>query len=404
MRRSTSEPDLWEIYVSVHNYGSKARAAMLSIDFGPPGPGRVPAGSQHLSLAPGTDQEAAFQYRTSAGGVLGVTLTPHDAFPADDHAELELPAQPSLHVTVYSNEPELLRPILSSTPRVNAVYHKPEEYRASDTGLVILDRFVPPQRPATDSIWIDPPANGSPIPVRQTVEGASLQRWNTDHPAAAGLHGKDFKLDKASVFETGPSDGRIAEVQQGPVVVARPGKPKIVTIGFHPSLTGMRYELVTPLLFANLLRWVSPEIFRRTEISAGSVGTVRLAMDKEVNSSDVKVLAPDGSALPFGMRDRVLHFFSPNPGTVRVLASDREYVYSLTLPQLWDTTWDPPADAQKTMPRFAQVVDGSVDVWQWLALAGTLGLIAEWLLYGRFRRVRKLTPILMRRKAAEVRR
>ena len=38
----------------------------------------------------------------------------------------------------------------------------------------------------------------------------------------------------------------------------------------------MRYELATPLLFANLLRWMSPEIFRRWEISGGSVGAVKL--------------------------------------------------------------------------------------------------------------------------------
>ncbi len=100
----------------------------------------------------------SFAYRARTGGILGVTLTPHDAFPADDHAELELPAQPTLTVTVYSNEPDLLRPMLGAAPRVAAVYRKPEEYRADDRGLVILDRFIPPQRPAADSIWIDPPA------------------------------------------------------------------------------------------------------------------------------------------------------------------------------------------------------------------------------------------------------
>jgi len=221
-------------------------------------------------------------------------MTPHDAFPADDHAELELPAQPMLAVTVYSSEPQLLRPLLSSTPRVAAVYRKPQEYRATDQGLVILDRFIPPQRPVADSIWIDPPSNGSPIPVRTSVEQEAFQGWNAEHPAAAGLHAKDFKLDKASVFEVAPSDGRIGEVQQGPVIVARPGKPKIVVLGFHPALTGMRYELAAPLLFANLLRWMSPEIFRRWEINGGSVGTVKLPMDGEVSGKDVKVLAEAG--------------------------------------------------------------------------------------------------------------
>src|SRR5271157_2401536 len=279
-QRSATDPGLWEIYVSAHNYGTVARTLTLSLDFGPPGEaGRFPVGARRLSLPPGADAETGFEYRTGAAGVLGVSLSPHDAFPADDRVSLELPPLAALAVIVYSNEPDLLRPVFSATPRVTAVYRKPEEYRAGDGGLVILDRFIPPQRPAADSIWLDPPAEGSPIPVRSTVEQAPFARWDTGNPLAAGLRAKDFKLEKASVFEAAPTDLRIGEVAAGPVIVARPGKPKIAVFGFHPALSGMRYELATPLLFANLLRWVSPEIFRQWEIAGASVGTVKLQVD-----------------------------------------------------------------------------------------------------------------------------
>ena len=403
MRRSTTDPDVWEIYVSVRNYGAQARNATLSLDFGPPGrTGRFGIGTQHLTLPPAADKETSFEYRTGVAGVLGVSLSPHDAFPADDHAELELPAQPMLAVTVYSNEPALLRPLLSAPLRVSAVYRKPEEYKPNDTGLVILDRFAPPQRPAADSIWIDPPASGSPIPVRTTVDQAQFQGWDTHHPAGAGLRTKDFKLDHASVFEAAPTDGRIGEVQQGPVIVTRPGKPRIVVLGFHPALSALRYELATPLLFANLLRWVSPEIFRRSEIAGGSVGTVKLVLDQGPSAQDVKVTAEDGSPVPFTMRDRALNFFSGARGSVRVAAGDHDYIYSLTLPQLWDSKWDPPADAAKGIPHFAPTLDSSIDIWPWLAVLGAAGLLAEWILYGRFRRARTVgRPILLRRRAAE---
>jgi hypothetical protein len=406
MRRSNTDPDLWEIYVSAHNYGTEPRTVTLSLDYGPPGnTGRVAAGSQQLSLPAGSEREASFQYRTAAAGILGVTLTPHDAFPADDHAELELPAQPTLPVTVYTNEPELLRPVLSSNPRITAIYRKPEEYRSNDAGLVVLDRFIPPQRPAADQIWIDPPAQGSPIPVRRAVERAAFQGWDSNHPVAAGLRAKDFKLERATIFEPALGDGRIGEVEGGPVIVARAGKPKIVVFGFHPSLSPMRYELAAPLLFANLLRWVSPEIFRRSEISGGSVGAVKLLLDHNIPANDVKVTAEDGSLLPFTVRDRTIQFFSGTPGSARVVAGDREYRYSLTLPQLWDARWEPPADAAKGIPRFAHVFDGSSDIWPWLALAGATGLLAEWVLFGSFRRALRFRPMLLRRRAvAEVRR
>jgi hypothetical protein len=387
MRRSGADSELWEIYVAVRNYGARPRTVNLSLDFGPPGTaGRVAAGSRALTLAAGTESEASFEYRTSAAGMLGVHLSPHDSYPDDDHAELELPAQPALPVVVYSAQPELLRPVLSAMPRVAAVYRPPENYRANDSGLVILDRFIPPVRPQADSLWIDPPAMGSPIPVRTTVEQAAFTRWDTEHPGAAGLHTRDFLLGHATVFEVGSGDGRIGEVAAGPVIVARPGKPKIVVLGFHPVLTGMRYELATPLLFANLLRWIAPAVFRRYEVSGGSVGAVKLVMDQDTGAADVKVTADDGSLVPFTMRERTLNFFSGAPGGVKVVAGDREYLYSLTLPELWESKWTPPPDAHLGVPRFREIVESTTDLWPWLALAGGFGLLAEWVLYGRFRR------------------
>jgi hypothetical protein len=400
MRRSGTDPAVWEIYVSTHNYGAAPRNVTVALDFGTPqAAGRVPVGAQHLTLAASSDTEATFQYRTTAAGILGVTLTPHDVFPADDHAEIELPAQQSLAVTVYSDQPELLKPVLSATPRVTAIYRRPGEYQANDQGLVILDRFAPPQRPKADSIWIDPPAQGSPIPVRTTAENVAFGGWNSEHPASAGLRTKDFKLERVSIFEAAPTDGKIGEVAGGPVIVARGGNPKVVVLGFHPALSAMRYELATPLLFANLLRWVSPSIFQRREISGGSVGAVKLGLEQETAAKDIKVTAEDGSALPFTVHDRTVQFFSGNPGAVRVVAGDREYTYAMTIPELWDSKWTPPSDARQGIPRFSLVLDSTVETWPWLAILGGLGLLAEWILYGSFRRSLRSLPLRMRSKS-----
>jgi hypothetical protein len=388
LRRSASDPDVWEIYVSAHNYGTRPRNVNLQLNYGPPNAEtRVPVASQALTLPPGGDAETSFQYRTAAAGIMDVKMTPHDAFPADDQAELELPAEPHLAVTVYSDQPELLRPVLLATPRVAAVYRKPSEYRAGDAGLVILDRFIPPQRPAADSIWIAPPAEGSPIPVRNSVENVPFAHWDSTHPAAAGLRAKDFKLEKASVFETPPGDA-IGEVDAGPVIAARAGQPKIVVLGFHPALSPMRYQLAWPLLFANLLRWISPELFLRSEVGGASVGTVKLQVEDGIAAKDVKVTTADGAPVPFTLRDKTLDFFAGSPGSVRVLAGDHEYMYALTLPQLWDSRWDPPPNSHRGIPRFSVVLEHVSDMWPWLALLGGAGLLIEWLLYGRFRLAR----------------
>ncbi|HUI77822.1 MAG TPA: BatA and WFA domain-containing protein [Bryobacteraceae bacterium] len=404
LRRSNEDPDVWEIYVSTRNYGAMPRTVNLAVDFGPPKENtRTVVGARRLTLQPGADGEETFEFRTRAAGILGVSLTPHDAFPGDDKATLELPAQPSLTVTVYSDRPELLRPLLAANPRVVAFYRKPAEFQPNAPGLVILDHFAPPQRPQGDSIWIEPPPEASPIPVRTTVDQAPFSGWNSASPIAAGLRAKDFKLERAEVFASSPADESIGSVDGGPVIVARAGTPKIAVLGFHPALSALRYELATPLLFANLLRWLAPEIFRRSELSGGSVGAVKMTMEQDRDAAGVQVVAEDGSALPFTVRDRALHFFAGAPGVVRVVAGDREYIYSLTLPELGETKWQPPEGVRRGIPRSLPVPSTSHDLWPWLALAGGLGLLAEWYLFGRFRRTFGRRPVPLRPRApAEV--
>ena len=401
MRRATADPDLWEIFVEAHNYGSQPRNVSVSLDFGPPGKaGRFPWAHRNWLCRPAPIRRPGLLTGLWPPEFWASVCHAADAFPADDHAELELPAQPSLAVTVYSNEPDLLRPVLAATPRVLAVYRKPAEYRPVDRGLVILDRFIPPQRP--------PPIPSGSIRRPRGRPFRSERSWTRRNFKGGGpvIRRRRACERKISSWITRwsssrrPTDGRIAEVEAGPVIVARQGKPKIVVLGFHPALTAMRYELATPLLFANLLRWVGPEMFRRSEISGASVGSVKLLMDQNTSDRDIKVTAEDGSALPFTLRDRTLNFFSGAPGSVRVVAGDREYLYALTLPQLGDSKWEPAADIPKGIPRASQVSEGSTELWPWLAVAGAAGLFAEWLLFGRFRRALVIRPAVMRRKTA----
>ncbi len=394
LRRSATDSGLWEIFVSARNYGARPRTATITLGFG-----GAPAGMRRLELAPGAEREASFEYRTQANGLLEARLLPDDAFPDDNRAVLELPEQRALNVVVYSNEPELLRPLLSATPRVKATFRKPAEYEppGPDVGLVILDRFRPKTLPSVDSVWIDPPSPGSPLVIAKIVTGAQITRWNTTHPLGAGLRTRDARIESASVFQTSQDDIRIAETDGGAIIAARPGKTKTVVIGFHPMHSPLRFELAAPLLFANILHWVSPGIFRRWEVNGGSVGAVNVALDAGQNPEDIRVLQEDGSPLPFTVRNKSLSFFSGAPGTVRVLAGNRESVYSLTIPELGQAKWEPPTGVRSGVPTAAQVGSGSRELWYALAILGGCGLLAEWLIYGRLG-----ARLIRRRKGAEM--
>jgi hypothetical protein len=102
------------------------------------------------------------------------------------------------------------------------------------------------------------------------------------------------------------------------------------------------------------------------------------------------VVTEDNRPLPFTIDGNVLRFFSGAPGTVRLLTGDREVVYSLALPDVGESVWRVPQNVRRGIPRASRSV-AATDLWPWLALLGGLGLLTDWLLFGRSRAFRLRT-------------
>lgn len=379
-RRVPEDPALWEITALVHNYGALARTVQVGLLFG-----GSPIGVRTVTLAPGENQSISMRYRTRAGGWVEARLLTPDSFAGDDRATLEVPAEWLLPVTVFSNDPDSFRPVLAALPRVQAVFESPSAYHPVKTGIVVLDRFRPDQLPAVDSIWIEPPTGRSPVPVRMVQRDAALARWRSDHPLAAGLRTKDLRLKQTYVFAAAPGDIPIAETDAGPVILARPGRPKMVVLGFHPERSPMRYELAAPLLFANTLRWMEPDLFRRWELSARAVGDVVVALEPGANRTGLRVTADNQPPPPYTIEGDTLRLFTATPGTVRVQTADRELVYSLTLPAMADGRWEAPRNVRRGIPPVAPARPAGWEWWPLAALLGLAGLAFEWQRYGRRR-------------------
>jgi hypothetical protein len=384
VHRAMDDPDAWEVFIAAKNYGAVARSIPMTVAFG-----GSPVATRRFDLKPAAEENVTFRFKTRAAGWLEARLGTQDAFRQDSRAILELPPRGALPVTIYSSEPDLLRPIFTAIPGIDASFLPVSSYKPDARGgIVLLDRFAPPSPPTAQSIWLEPPADKSPIPVRSTEQKVKLSQWQADHPLGAGLRARDIELANAQIFRPASSDIVIARSDAGPLIVARPGTPKIVVLGFHPVRSGMKYQLTTPLLFANIIRWMAPDAFRSWELTAGTVGTVDVELESEVDPNSIRVQTEDGRPLPFTVAAKTLRFFTGAPGVVRVLTGDRELVYSLTLPQPGETVWKP-YNVKLGLPRRAPFGPTSRDLWHWLALAGAVGLLADWILYGRIdRRIR----------------
>jgi von Willebrand factor type A domain len=396
VHRALDDPDAWEVFIAAKNYGTAPRSVPMTVAFG-----GSPVATHRFELKPAAEEDMKFRFRTRAAGWLEARLTTEalaaprgaqDAFRQDARAILELPPRGVLPVTVYSSEPDLLRPIFTAIPGIQASFLPTSSYKPDARGgIVLLDHFAPPSPPAAQSIWVEPPVDKSPIPVRSTVQKVKLNQWQADHPLGAGLRARDIELASAEIFQPAPGDIIVARSDAGPLIVARPGNPKMVVLGFHPVRSGMKYQLTTPLLFANIIRWMAPDAFRSWELTAGTVGTVDVELESETDPGSIRVQTEEGRPLPFTVEGKTLRFFTGAPGVVRVLTGDRELVFSLTLPQPGDTVWRPSAaelsrGVKLGLPGRSPLGPTSRDLWQWLALAGAAGLLADWILYGRIDR------------------
>jgi hypothetical protein len=375
-RRSQTNPDAWDVLVRVRNYGLRPRVVNVTLNFG-----GAPQGSHPLQLLPGAEQETSFIVHTRAAGILEARLYPRDAFAPDNYAALELPTQRTLHVTVFSDQPEALRPALASDPRVTADFRPTRAYTPTNDGLAILDRFHPDTKPQGASLWIDPPSDRPPVPIKERVEKPEGLRWIPDQPLTEGLRARNTQIESASVFELGPGEIKVAEIDKGPVMIAR---GNMVVIGFNPFGGSMRYELAAPLLLANVLRWVAPDVFRDVDVGTQSAGAVSSPLAANTDRKSVQVITDSGKVLPFNIRDRAVQFFTGEPARVRVISGNSERVYSLTLPEMWDVKWTPPTTARHGIPAWNDNLRRSRSLWPWLALAGLALLLTEWIVYGSY--------------------
>jgi hypothetical protein len=390
MRRSPDDFAQWQVLVAAKNYGATPRTVQIVAQFG-----GAPVGTRNITLNGGAEEEWSFSFRTRAAGLLEVRMIGDDMFPDDNRAVLEAPAQPALRVAAFTDEPDTLRPLLAANPHVEAVFKPVSAYDPQAPGdVVVLDGFGPAVRPRAPAIWINPPPERSPVPVRSRAVSERLSRWNNDHAVGAGLHTRDVQIGEAEVFGADRADV-VAEVNAGPVIVAREAtssSPKFAVIGFNPARSALKYELATPLLFANILRWMDPDIFRAWEMVARPVGAVEAHIDKKTDPNTVRVESDAGADVPYTIQHDHLRFFSGVPGTVRVHAGDRELVYALTLPEVGDVEWQVPAGVRRGVPRAVTFGAPPADLWPWLALAGALGLAIEWMLFGRGRRYIRAMP------------
>lgn len=399
VKRSDKTPGEWTADVTVRNYAQQPRTVRLNLRFG-----ESVFAPRMLALPPKQETVAEYVFDTDGAGQLLATLDPLDSLQADNRVSLALPRNGLLRVALYTARPDTWRPLMEANSRVAATFVSPDQYRSNPkVDLVLFDGMAPSQRPAIPSLWIQPPHAGSPLPVASQAEDVAITNWNAANPIAAGLRTREARLPSAEVFQTFDGDLSIASVAAGPVVVARPaasGHPQLAVIGFDPLAGDMKFQVVTPLLFSNLLRWLAPDAFQRTEFSAGRVGAATVTLDANERWDQLRIRTAVGAAVPFTVHAQTLQLFTDRPAIITVSSPSRDRTLSLTLPDVAEYEWHAPAVAATGLPSASKWRSNSITLWQTLAVLGAIGLLVEWLLFGRRRAARLKRRVNTLRRSA----
>ena len=386
-------PTLWEIYVLARNYGNAPHTVDAVARFRPAGTGWARGRRRAVrdSAARRGEGDRVRIPNRAPPAFWASHLLPTTAFPATITPSWSCRRSRRCTSSSIRAQPELLRPVLAATPRVTAVYRTPEEYRPDDKGLLILDRFVPPQRPAADSIWIDPPARVRRSRCASRVEQAAFHGW--DSGASGGCraaHARFQARDHASVFEAGGERraGRRSGGGSRDCGARRQAEDRGVRLPPGALRDALRTGDAAAVRQSAALDLAGdfPPLRKSPAASVGAVKLVDGTGDRR--GQDVKVTGDDGSAVPFTLRDRTLNFFSGAPGA-REGGGGRPRVSLLAdAAELWDIEVGRRRPRpRKGVPRFTQVLEAST---RSLAVAGACwarsGCWRSGILYGRFRR------------------
>lgn len=377
-----SDPNSWIAEVTLKNFGENAARDIVHLSFG-----ATSFAPRALAVRPNGTARVAYRFTATAAGLLRVHLQ------SGPSASIQLPPNDALRVAVFSSRPGVLRPLFQADRRLQVAFLPPAAYgsRAASADLVVLDRFSPANPPQRPALFIEPPPEHSPLPVHASVTAERVVEWTENPELGRGLHSHDLQLTAARAYATFAGDIPVASVEAGPVVVARPAEngaaPRVI-VGFDLAGTSSEYQLTTPLLLANALQWLAPKAFAPAEIICREAGLVDLPLTAAEAANPVRVIDSGGHSVAWTIRGNTLEFYQDQPGVTRIVTSQRERTLSLTLPEAAPVAWKPGRVEAVGLPAGWQLSYGAaIHLWRFLAVAGLLVLVIEWIVFGRRRRV-----------------
>jgi hypothetical protein len=370
----------WTAFVSVGNRGPAAEVP-VQISFG-----GAPVAATTVQVAPNTITTVPVTFRTGAAGWVDLKLDIADMVRSDNFARVEVPRSSGVPVQVCTSNPARFTALFRAHPGWVPTYESSSPCPvAENIEVVVLDGRMPAAPLTRPALWIEPPA-GAPFSTREANVARTPLSWNPNSPVSDGLQAKDLQIGSNRALQLQDGDEVIADAEGAAVAIARSGNPPQIAWSFQPLASDMRFEVATPLLFANTFRWLAENTALPGELSVGSAGSVLLAGLDLADDEAPVVLDARGNSVPVSKATDGWRFFAGTGGVYQVRQGHRERIVSLTLPQPPKAFWEPTSEQMMTAIPAASGIEPPTRWWIWLAVFGLLCLVADALLFDRRQR------------------
>ncbi len=400
--RATND-DQPQLLASIENYSSQPKAATLSLflddELFHARQITVPANSTETVVM---DAWGADVLRAELSPLSGTDQL--DSFAVDNVAWTVFRPPVTGGVLYVSEDGNLfVEQVLAALPQVAA-------FRANDVNTLpedpfdvyIFDGVVPQQWPDGETLLINPPVGNTLIDVgeAQAVAGA-VDVQQTDHPIQRFLDWRDIQFGAYSALQPNPTSGlqTLVTLNGDPIVVAGTiERRRIVVLGFDIRQTDLPLQIAFPILFSNLIEWLTPSTVIEAAgdiVRPGDAVTIR----PDIAADEIAILPPNSDPIFVpATASEIVYTDTNTPGVYWVAAGNPDTdtlvdgnffavnLYSALESQISPQTELPIIQATQTVTDEADN-SGRYEFWRWVAAIAAGVMLLEWWWYQRQRQL-----------------
>lgn len=313
-----------------------------------------------------------------------------DDLPADDRAHALMPERKRARVLVVSRGNTYVEAALLLDEYLDVTYVEPRDYPPRESfDVTIFDGAAPPLARHTGSaLYVNPPAEGSPVPLDKPIQNFGFDTWDRRHPILRFTALGDVQVAKGFRARPDQADKVLGASEQGAILVAGTrGGQRFVALTFDPRDSDFVLRPAWPLFVLSSIDYFVEE--DSGYLSSYRTGeSWRIPAPSDVDSAEL--LIPGGSKVTVPVKEGRAAFFGDRAGfyTLKTVGPDpTEHAFAANLSDVEEGRITPRRELSLGGRPLAAATVGTPGVrrslWAMLLLGVVFVSVLEWFTYHR---------------------